>query len=47
MSAAAAQQKQAQRMQKRVREDTIEDVPVGGICLIPIDRVDRSKVDPK
>jgi hypothetical protein len=47
MSAAAAQQKQAQRMQKRVREDTIEDVPVGGICLVPIDRVDRSKVDPK
>ncbi len=46
MFAAAAQQKQAQ-MQKRVREDTIEDVPVGGICLVPIDRVDRSKVDPK
>jgi hypothetical protein len=47
MSAAVAQQKQAQRRQKRVREETIQDVPVGGICLIPIDRVDRSKVDPK
>jgi hypothetical protein len=45
--ASISQQQQAKRMQKRVREDTIQDVPVGGICLVPIDRVDRSKIDPK
>jgi hypothetical protein len=31
---------QAERMKKRLREDTIQDIPVGGICLVPIDRVD-------
>jgi hypothetical protein len=45
--ASTTQQQQAKRMQKRVREDTIQDVPVGGICLVPIDKVDRSKVDPR
>ena len=45
--ASTTQHQQAKRMQKRVREDTIQDVPVGGICLVPIDKVDRSKVDPR
>jgi hypothetical protein len=38
---------QAERMKKRLREDTIQDIPVGGICFIPIDKVDQSKIDPK
>jgi hypothetical protein len=38
---------QAERMKKRLREDTIQDIPVGGIRLVPIDRVDPSKIDPK
>ena len=45
--ASGNQTQQAERMKKRLREDTIQDIPVGGICLVPIDRVDRSKIDPK
>jgi len=34
-------------MKKGVREDTIQDVPIGGVCLVSIDKVDRSKIDPR
>jgi hypothetical protein len=45
--ASGSQKKQAELFKKRVREDTIQDVPVGGVCLVPIDKVDHSKIDPK
>jgi predicted RNA-binding protein with TRAM domain len=45
--ASASQELQAARMQKRFWEDTIQDVPIGGVCLVFIDKVDRSKIDPR
>jgi hypothetical protein len=43
----ANQVSQSDRMKKRFREDTMSDVTVGSVCLVPIDKVDRSKIDPK
>jgi hypothetical protein len=45
--ASASQVSQSERMKKRFREDTMQDVTVGSVCLVPIDKVDRTKIDPK
>jgi hypothetical protein len=47
LNARLKQVSQGRRMQKRVRQDTIQDVPVGAVCLVPIDKTDRCKIDPK
>jgi hypothetical protein len=46
--AAAAEKlsKQASRMRKNINE-SYRDVPVGAVCLITIDKVDRKKIDAK
>jgi len=41
------QQKQADRMKKRYREDTIDDLPIGTVVLLHVALVDRSKIDGK
>ena len=45
--ASASQVSQSERMKKRFREDTMQDVTVGSVCLVPIHKVDRTKIDPK
>ncbi len=47
VTAAKRQQKQADRMKKRCFQECNkrEDIPVGGVVLLKIDKVDRSKID--
>jgi hypothetical protein len=42
-----SQKQQATKMKKRLMEDTIQDVPIGDVCLVSINKADRSKFDPR